>query len=158
MNIYEFIRSRRQYPSETRVKLYMYQLLKSLDHMHRNGIFHRDIKPENLLLRDNVVKLGDFGSCRGVYSKQPYTEYISTRWCAVWLSVFLCLYLVCVSVCVSLSVCLSVCLSISVSLCMCLCLFLRVSASLYVCTRPYFSRACSAPDGMLSGIELPSAC
>jgi hypothetical protein len=23
----------------------MYQLLKSLDHMHRNGIFHRDIKP-----------------------------------------------------------------------------------------------------------------
>ena len=22
----------------------------------------------------------DFGSCRGVYSKQPYTEYISTRW------------------------------------------------------------------------------
>ena len=22
----------------------MYQLLKSMDHMHRNGIFHRDIK------------------------------------------------------------------------------------------------------------------
>ena len=26
------------------------------------------------------VKLGDFGSCRSVFSKQPYTEYISTRW------------------------------------------------------------------------------
>jgi hypothetical protein len=26
-------------------------------------------------------QLADFGSCRGVYSKQPYTEYISTRWC-----------------------------------------------------------------------------
>jgi len=26
------------------------------------------------------VKLADFGSCRSVYSKQPYTEYISTRW------------------------------------------------------------------------------
>nr|XP_060476786.1 MAPK/MAK/MRK overlapping kinase isoform X5 [Panthera onca] len=28
----------------------------------------------------DVLKLGDFGSCRSVYSKQPYTEYISTRW------------------------------------------------------------------------------
>jgi hypothetical protein len=25
------------------------------------------------------LKLADFGSCRGIYSKQPYTEYISTR-------------------------------------------------------------------------------
>ena len=31
---------------------------------------------------DDALKLADFGSCRGVYSKQPYTEYISTRWCA----------------------------------------------------------------------------
>lgn len=29
---------------------------------------------------DDVLKLADFGSCRGIYSKQPYTEYISTRW------------------------------------------------------------------------------
>jgi hypothetical protein len=27
-----------------------------------------------------LSQLADFGSCRGVYSKQPYTEYISTRW------------------------------------------------------------------------------
>ncbi|XP_072618474.1 MAPK/MAK/MRK overlapping kinase isoform X6 [Vulpes vulpes] len=68
---------------------YMYQLCKSLDHIHRNGIFHRDVKPENILIkhsavyprgRQDVLKLGDFGSCRSVYSKQPYTEYISTRW------------------------------------------------------------------------------
>nr|AAH37614.1 Rage protein [Mus musculus] len=72
---------RRRHPlSEKKIMLYMYQLCKSLDHMHRNGIFHRDVKPENILVKQDVLKLGDFGSCRSVYSKQPYTEYISTRW------------------------------------------------------------------------------
>jgi len=80
MNIYELIRGRRHYLPESRIKSYMYQLLKSMDHMHRNGIFHRDIKPENILITDDELKLADFGSCRGIYSKQPYTEYISTRW------------------------------------------------------------------------------
>ncbi|XP_006824841.1 MAPK/MAK/MRK overlapping kinase-like [Saccoglossus kowalevskii] len=80
MNIYELIRGRRHYLPEQKIKNYMYQLLKSVDHMHRNGIFHRDVKPENILIKDEVLKLADFGSCRSVYSKPPYTEYISTRW------------------------------------------------------------------------------
>ncbi|XP_058596299.1 MAPK/MAK/MRK overlapping kinase isoform X2 [Neofelis nebulosa] len=80
MNIYELIRGRRHPLPEKRITCYMYQLCKSLDHMHRNGIFHRDVKPENILIKQDVLKLGDFGSCRSVYSKQPYTEYISTRW------------------------------------------------------------------------------
>jgi renal tumor antigen len=67
------------------IKSYMWQLMKSLDHMHKKGIFHRDIKPENILIENSTdmgrgLKLADFGSCRGIYSKQPYTEYISTRW------------------------------------------------------------------------------
>lgn len=37
--------------------------------MHKSGIFHRDIKPENILLKGDNVKLIDFGSCRGIYSK-----------------------------------------------------------------------------------------
>ncbi|XP_012502512.1 PREDICTED: MAPK/MAK/MRK overlapping kinase [Propithecus coquereli] len=80
MNIYELIRGRRHPLSEKKIMYYMYQLCKSLDHMHRNGIFHRDVKPENILIKQDVLKLGDFGSCRSVYSKQPYTEYVSTRW------------------------------------------------------------------------------
>ncbi|XP_041353049.1 MAPK/MAK/MRK overlapping kinase-like isoform X1 [Gigantopelta aegis] len=80
MNIYELIRGKRHYLPEGKVKQYMYQLLKSVDHMHRNGIFHRDVKPENILIKEDLLKLADFGSCRSVYSKQPYTEYISTRW------------------------------------------------------------------------------
>eukprot|EP01017_Pseudomicrothorax_dubius_P040013 TRINITY_DN6212_c0_g1_i2.p1 TRINITY_DN6212_c0_g1~~TRINITY_DN6212_c0_g1_i2.p1 ORF type:complete len:389 (-),score=81.23 TRINITY_DN6212_c0_g1_i2:59-1225(-) len=80
MNVYDSIRGRKTYLSEQKVKWYMYQLLKAIDHMHKNGIFHRDIKPENILLVDDTLKLADFGSCRGIFSKQPYTEYISTRW------------------------------------------------------------------------------
>ncbi|KAM6202695.1 MAPK/MAK/MRK overlapping kinase [Rhynchocyon petersi] len=80
MNIYELIQGRRHPLSEKKVMHYMYQLCKSLDHMHRNGIFHRDVKPENILIKQDILKLGDFGSCRSAYSKQPYTEYISTRW------------------------------------------------------------------------------
>ncbi|XP_055497110.1 MAPK/MAK/MRK overlapping kinase-like isoform X12 [Leucoraja erinacea] len=80
MNIYELIRGRRHPLSENKIKSYMYQLCKSLDYMHRNGIFHRDVKPENILIKQNLLKLADFGSCRSIFSKQPYTEYISTRW------------------------------------------------------------------------------
>ena len=69
MNMYDAIKGKRHYLPENRVKYYMYQLLKSIDHMHRNGIFHRDIKPENILLMEDHVKLADFGSCRGIYSK-----------------------------------------------------------------------------------------
>jgi renal tumor antigen len=80
LNMYEWIRGRKNYLPEAKIKNYIYQLLKSIDHMHSNGIFHRDIKPENVLLIEDNLKLADFGSCRGIHSKQPFTEYISTRW------------------------------------------------------------------------------
>jgi serine/threonine protein kinase len=40
------------------------------------------MQPENILVAKGgkVLKLADFGSVRGVHSKPPYTEYISTRW------------------------------------------------------------------------------
>ncbi|KEG08889.1 putative protein kinase [Trypanosoma grayi] len=81
MNLYELIKGRRQYLSEECIMSFMYQLLKGLDHAHRTGLFHRDLKPENLLVNeDGTLKIADFGSCKGVYSRQPLTEYISTRW------------------------------------------------------------------------------
>ena len=80
LNIYELIRGRREFLSTPLVQSYSHQLLSALDHMHRLGIFHRDIKPENILVSGKTLKLADFGSCRGIASKQPYTEYISTRW------------------------------------------------------------------------------
>ncbi|KAB1277745.1 MAPK/MAK/MRK overlapping kinase [Camelus dromedarius] len=74
MNIYELIQGRRHPLSEKKIAHYMYQLCTSLDHMHR---CYLSLLPSS---QQDVLKLGDFGSCRSVYSKQPYTEYISTRW------------------------------------------------------------------------------
>ena len=48
-------------------KKIFYQLLKSLEFIHKNNIIHRDIKPENLLISKNgVLKLCDFGFARGI--------------------------------------------------------------------------------------------
>ena len=80
MNLYEAIENRKKYLPEKKAKYWIYQTLKALEFMHKNGIFHRDIKPENILLLKNKVKLADLGSCKGIYSKPPFTEYISTRW------------------------------------------------------------------------------
>ena len=53
-NLYELIRGRRHYLNPQLVKSYMWQLTKSLDHMHKKGIFHRDIKPENILIESST--------------------------------------------------------------------------------------------------------
>lgn len=81
-NLYELIRGRRFPLAADAVRTYTYQLLQALQYMHARGIFHRDIKPENVLVekRTQTIKLADFGSCRGIHSSPPYTEYISTRW------------------------------------------------------------------------------
>ncbi|KAF7268925.1 hypothetical protein GWI33_018025 [Rhynchophorus ferrugineus] len=100
MSLYDHIKARKKTCSkprglsENKAKAYLYQLLKGLEHLHRNGLFHRDVKPENILIKFpsiegsrlynimkyDIIKLADLGSVRGIYSVPPYTEYISTRW------------------------------------------------------------------------------
>lgn len=48
------------------VKLYVYQMCRSLHHIHMKGICHRDIKPQNLLVNTSThqLKLCDFGSAK----------------------------------------------------------------------------------------------
>ncbi|BEJ01024.1 hypothetical protein CcaverHIS631_0508810 [Cutaneotrichosporon cavernicola] len=64
------------------VKLYMYQLLRSLAYIHSVGICHRDIKPQNLLLNPNtgILKLCDFGSAKILVAGEPNVSYICSRY------------------------------------------------------------------------------
>ncbi|KAI9339134.1 kinase-like domain-containing protein [Pilaira anomala] len=64
------------------VKLYTYQILRSLAYIHSIGICHRDIKPQNLLLNPStgVVKLCDFGSAKILLTKEPNVSYICSRY------------------------------------------------------------------------------
>lgn len=64
------------------VKLYIYQLFRSLAYIHSQGICHRDIKPQNLLLDPNTgaLKLCDFGSAKILVENEPNVSYICSRY------------------------------------------------------------------------------
>ena len=64
------------------VKLYTYQLFRSLAYIHSQGICHRDIKPQNLLLDPStgILKLCDFGSAKILVENEPNVSYICSRY------------------------------------------------------------------------------
>lgn len=64
------------------IKVYMYQLFRSLAYIHSLGICHRDIKPQNLLLdpESGVLKLCDFGSAKQLIKGEPNVSYICSRY------------------------------------------------------------------------------
>lgn len=66
----------------TFIKLYMYQLFRSLAYIHSQGICHRDIKPQNLLLDPDsgILKLCDFGSAKNLVRGEPNVSYICSRY------------------------------------------------------------------------------
>ncbi|RUS80756.1 hypothetical protein EGW08_011479 [Elysia chlorotica] len=64
------------------IKLYVYQLFRSLAYIHSQGVCHRDIKPQNLLLdpETGVLKLCDFGSAKVLVRAEPNVSYICSRY------------------------------------------------------------------------------
>lgn len=64
------------------VKLYMYQLFRSLAYSHTLGVCHRDIKPQNLLVHPitGVLKLCDFGSAKILVEGGINVSYICSRY------------------------------------------------------------------------------
>ncbi|XP_065064442.1 serine/threonine-protein kinase Nek11-like [Rhopilema esculentum] len=49
---------------ESRIVTWFIQLLLAVQYMHERRILHRDLKTRNIFLRNNMIKLGDFGISR----------------------------------------------------------------------------------------------
>jgi len=64
------------------IKLYSYQILKSLSYIHSLGIAHRDIKPQNILIDPdtNFLKVCDFGSAKKLVKTEINISYICSRY------------------------------------------------------------------------------
>ncbi|XP_060678938.1 glycogen synthase kinase-3 beta-like, partial [Hemiscyllium ocellatum] len=64
------------------IKVYIYQLFRSLAYIHSQGVCHRDIKPQNLLVDPEtaVLKLCDFGSAKQLVRGEPNVSYICSRY------------------------------------------------------------------------------
>ncbi|MCO5606803.1 hypothetical protein L7F22_060994 [Adiantum nelumboides] len=65
------------------VKLYAYQICRSLAYIHGGlGICHRDIKPQNLLVNPHThqLKLCDFGSAKVLVKGEQNIAYICSRY------------------------------------------------------------------------------
>lgn len=75
-----FVRNKEQMPVNM-IRIYMYQMARSLAHIHGMDICHRDIKPQNLLVDPDrgILKLCDFGSAKQLVPGEPNVAYICSR-------------------------------------------------------------------------------
>lgn len=73
--------SRKNPIPETLVKLYSYQMFRSLMYLTRISICHRDIKPHNILIdpKTNMLVMCDFGSAKRLVPGEPNISYICSR-------------------------------------------------------------------------------
>ena len=70
-----------KFPSSL-LKLYSYQMLKSIGYLHSIGICHRDIKPQNILIDplDYTLKICDFGCAKQLVKNEENISYICSRY------------------------------------------------------------------------------
>ncbi len=63
------------------IKRWIKEICNGLAHMHELRIAHRDLKPENILLKNNMVKICDFGSSKFLDEKEfKNTPYVVSRY------------------------------------------------------------------------------
>ncbi|VDP52445.1 unnamed protein product [Schistosoma curassoni] len=79
--IYRYSQRNLKIPACT-VKVFTYQMLKSLAYLHSHQICHRDIKSSNLLVNEDtmVLKVCDFGSAKEMVPGTANVSYISSRY------------------------------------------------------------------------------
>ena len=70
-----------KFPSSL-LKVYSYQMLKSIGYLHSIGICHRDIKPQNILIDplDYTLKICDFGCAKQLVKNEENISYICSRY------------------------------------------------------------------------------
>jgi serine/threonine protein kinase len=80
--VIEMRRSRKEVLPNLLVKLYTYQLLRGLAHLHGLSITHRDVKPSNLLIDPlrHRLKICDFGSAKTNIEREGNVAYMCTRY------------------------------------------------------------------------------
>ena len=64
--------------SEEKIINYLSQLIKIMSFLHSKNIIHRDIKPDNILLKDNVIKLADFGISKQRIGGEEIVSFVGT--------------------------------------------------------------------------------
>ena len=64
------------------IKLFSFQMLKSIGYLNSLGICHRDIKPQNILIdpSDYTLKLCDFGCAKHLNKGEKNISYICSRY------------------------------------------------------------------------------
>eukprot|EP00310_Coccolithus_braarudii_P012771 CAMPEP_0183336280 /NCGR_PEP_ID=MMETSP0164_2-20130417/4298_1 /TAXON_ID=221442 /ORGANISM="Coccolithus pelagicus ssp braarudi, Strain PLY182g" /LENGTH=368 /DNA_ID=CAMNT_0025505765 /DNA_START=108 /DNA_END=1211 /DNA_ORIENTATION=+ len=77
----QFAKAKKSFPLQY-LKLYIYQVCRSLAYIHSLGVCHRDIKPQNLLVHPetHILKLCDFGSAKILVKGEPNVSYICSRY------------------------------------------------------------------------------
>ena len=83
-NLYESVARYRCKGTEMprlKVKVFAFQLFRSLLYLNKVSIAHRDIKPQNILVNDTNLKLVmcDFGSAKQLRPGEANIAYICSR-------------------------------------------------------------------------------
>jgi serine/threonine-protein kinase ULK/ATG1 len=70
----KMISSRRSIPESEAIPL-MNQIINGYNHIHSRTIIHRDLKPANIFLRNQEIKIADFGFAMKQVDCRKYSSY-----------------------------------------------------------------------------------
>lgn len=65
--LYEYLSIRNEINKEINNK-FILEICNGLEYIHNKSIVHRDIKPKNIFIRNDMIKIGDFGLSRNLIS------------------------------------------------------------------------------------------
>ena len=57
---------------------YLIQILNGFGQLVKNGVIHRDLKPENIMIKDDILKIADFGFSKLSESKAFMMTIVGT--------------------------------------------------------------------------------